>query len=43
MGYATEAKIAINNFAFNELKLRKLTSFIFVENKVSNVVQKKMG
>jgi ribosomal-protein-alanine N-acetyltransferase len=42
-GYITEAKIALNNFAFNELKLRKLISYIFVENKASNFVQNKIG
>ncbi len=42
-GYITEAKIAANNFAFGKLKLRKLISPVFSENKVSNFVQKKMG
>ncbi|NCN86693.1 GNAT family N-acetyltransferase [archaeon] len=42
-GYILEAKIAVNEFAFNELKLRKLLSPIFVENKPSISVQKKIG
>jgi len=42
-GYITEAKIAVNNFAFNKLKLRKLESGAFVSNKASDIMQKKMG
>lgn len=39
----TEVKIAINDFAFNKLKLRRLNSIVFVENKASNATQLKMG
>ena len=39
----TEAKIAVNDFAFNKLKLRKLNSDVFTENKASNATQLKMG
>jgi ribosomal-protein-alanine N-acetyltransferase len=42
-GYITEAKIAINDFAFNKLKLRRLDSDVFKENKASNATQLKMG
>ncbi len=42
-GYITEAKIAINDFAFNKLKLRRLNSGVFKENIASNATQKKMG
>ena len=42
-GYVLEAKIAVNDFAFNELGLRKILSYIFSENKASIEVQKKMG
>lgn len=42
-GYVTEAKIAINDFAFNELKLRRIESGAFTNNKASNSVQLKMG
>jgi len=42
-GYITEAKIAINDFAFNKLKLRKLNSNVFKGNEASNATQKKMG
>ncbi|MBI2004288.1 GNAT family N-acetyltransferase [Candidatus Pacearchaeota archaeon] len=42
-GYITEAKIAINNFAFNKLRLRKLKSSVFIENKASNITQRRMG
>ena len=42
-GYITEAKIAINDFAFNKLKLRRLNSTVFVDNKASNATQRKMG
>jgi RimJ/RimL family protein N-acetyltransferase len=43
MGYMTEAKIAVNDFAFNKLKLRRLNSDVFVGNKASNKTQIKMG
>ena len=42
-GYITEAKIAVNDFAFNKLKLRKLNSKIFKDNKAPNAVQRKIG
>src|ERR1035437_5382679 len=42
-GYMTEAKIVVNDFAFNKLKLRKLNSDVFTENKASNAIQAKMG
>ena len=42
-GYITEAKIAVNDFAFNKLKLRRLNSTVHVANKASNATQKKMG
>jgi [ribosomal protein S5]-alanine N-acetyltransferase len=42
-GYITEAKIAVNDFAFNKLKLRKLNSDVFTNNKASNATQLKMG
>jgi ribosomal-protein-alanine N-acetyltransferase len=42
-GYITEAKIAVNDFSFNKLKLRRLNSQIFAVNKASNATQIKMG
>lgn len=42
-GYITEAKVALNNFAFNKLKLRRLNSYVYKDNKASNATQKKMG
>lgn len=42
-GYITEAKIAANNFAFNNLKLRKLNSTVFVDNIASNKTQQSIG
>lgn len=42
-GYMTEAKIALNDFAFNKLKLRRLDSPIFTDNKASNATQLKIG
>jgi len=42
-GFITEAKIAANDYVFNKMKLRKLNSKIFKENKASNAVQKKIG
>ena len=42
-GYVTEAKVALNDFAFNKLKLRRLNSDVFKDNKASNAVQLKMG
>lgn len=42
-GYMTEAKIAVNNFAFDKLKLRRLNSNVYTINKASNATQLKMG
>jgi ribosomal-protein-alanine N-acetyltransferase len=42
-GYVTEAKIAINDFAFKKLKLRRLNSYVYRDNKASNATQKKLG
>lgn len=42
-GYMTEAKIAVNDFAFNVLNLRRLESPVFTDNKASNATQLKMG
>lgn len=42
-GYMTEVKIAVNDFAFNKLKLRRLNSLVYKENKASNATQIKMG
>jgi len=42
-GFITEAKIALNDFAFNKLKLRRLYSPVYTDNKASNATQLKMG
>ncbi|HLP86776.1 MAG TPA: GNAT family protein [Candidatus Paceibacterota bacterium] len=42
-GYMTEAKIAVNDFAFNKLKLRRLDSPVYTDNVASNATQLKMG
>lgn len=42
-GYITEAKIALNDFAFNKVKLRRLDSPVFKDNVASNATQLKMG
>lgn len=42
-GYITEAKIKIFNFAFNNLKSRKINSEVASYNKESNEMQKKFG
>lgn len=42
-GYVTEAKLAINEFAFNKLKLRKLYSYVDTDNKASNRTQEAIG
>ena len=42
-GYITEAKVAVNDFAFNKLLLRRLSSPVFKDNKASNATQTKMG
>ena len=41
--YITEAKIALNDFAFNKLQLKKLISDVFADNFPSNQAQKKLG
>lgn len=42
-GYILEAKVAILDFAFNELKLRKIESGAFSENTASNKMSKSLG
>ncbi len=42
-GYITEAKIAVNDFAFDTLKLRRLTSTVNSANTASNATQQKVG
>lgn len=42
-GYMTEAKIALNDFAFNKIKLRRLESPVFKDNIASNATQIKIG
>lgn len=42
-GYITEAKIAVNEFAFNKLKVRKMETGVYEKNKASNATQKAMG
>jgi len=42
-GYVTEAKIALNDFAFNVLKLRKIKSKVFEKNIASQKTQERMG
>jgi|SRR3972149_6294123 len=42
-GYITEAKIAVNEFAFNRLKVRKMETGAYEKNKASNATQKAMG
>ena len=42
-GFITEAKIAINDFAFDTLKLRRLNSDAIVSNAASNATQLKVG
>jgi [ribosomal protein S5]-alanine N-acetyltransferase len=42
-GYITEAKIAVNEFAFNKLKLRKLISKVYTNNIASNKTQQGCG
>ncbi|MFZ3011630.1 MAG: GNAT family protein [Minisyncoccia bacterium] len=42
-GFMTEAKIAVNDFAFNKLKLRRLNSNVYRDNRASNATQNKMG
>ena len=42
-GYITEAKIAVNEFGFNKLGLRKLETTVYIKNKASNATQKRTG
>jgi [ribosomal protein S5]-alanine N-acetyltransferase len=42
-GYILEAKIPILDFIFNKLKLEKVETEAFVENKASNAMSKKLG
>ncbi|MFA5931866.1 MAG: GNAT family protein [Candidatus Paceibacterota bacterium] len=42
-GYITEAKIALNDYAFNKLKFIRLNSTVATNNKASNATQLKMG
>jgi [ribosomal protein S5]-alanine N-acetyltransferase len=42
-GYILEAKIPILDFAFNNLKLRKIETSAFYENEASNAMSKKLG
>ncbi len=42
-GYITEAKIAVNEFAFNKLGVRKMETGVYEENKASNATQKSIG
>jgi len=42
-GYITEAKIPLIDFVFNKLKLRRLESEAFKDNKASNNMSKKLG
>ncbi len=42
-GYITEAKIVVNEFAFSKLKMRKMETQAFADNKASNATQKAMG
>jgi len=42
-GYILEAKVPVLDFVFNKLKLRKIETEAFVENKASNAMSKKLG
>jgi RimJ/RimL family protein N-acetyltransferase len=42
-GYITEAKIAVNEFAFNKLKVRKMETGVYNKNVASNATQKAIG
>lgn len=42
-GYITEAKVTLNDYAFNVLGMRKLNSLIYSGNNASIATQKKMG
>ena len=43
MGFATEAKQNVLNFAFKNLKINKVISGVFVKNKANHKVNKKIG
>jgi len=42
-GFATEAAIAVRNYAFNELKLKELASFTTIHNHRSEKIMQKIG
>ncbi len=42
-GYILESKIPVLDFAFNKLKLRKIETGAFAENKASNKMSRKLG
>jgi len=42
-GYMTEAKIAVNEFVFNKLKMRKMETGAFSDNKASDATQRAVG
>ena len=42
-GLATDAKRNIINFAFNNLKINKIISGVFAQNKANHIVNKKIG
>jgi ribosomal-protein-alanine N-acetyltransferase len=42
-GYIMEAKIAVNEFAFNRLKVRKMETGVYKENTASNKAQTSIG
>ncbi len=43
MGFATEAKANVIDFAFKNLKINKIISGVFVKNKANHKVNKKIG
>ncbi len=42
-GFMSEAKIAINEFTFNKLKIRKMETDVFAMNKASKATQESVG
>jgi len=42
-GYITEAKIAVNEYAFNKLKMRKMETGVFDINEASRATQESVG
>lgn len=42
-GFILESKVPVLDFAFNKLKLRRIYSLAFVDNKASNSMSKKLG